>query len=262
MTTTNPLVDERGQRVINFQSQAHNLSRLALLRDLIADMFESGDWRAYRTALGQQRWRACEFDYFLIASDIAYTDAQKVLTFGRRNVELATATRSDDPKLRRSLEQASKEWLSGTPETLEMRAERLGWMHSRGLRPSPVPARARSYAKHGVSRDTHATKTRQQLLKDCRQQLDKLVDDIMRRASDETKLRYVLDRLRERLARSRKHGKDGRPSTDHQQWSRDIKTFKGDGKALAKHWNVTQQVVSWRKKQVKSRHNLLSRQAS
>jgi hypothetical protein len=246
-------VDSHGARVLHFRSEARNLSRLSLLLDLIMEMFESGDWRNYSTALGRERWRACEFDYFLIASDIKYADASQVFTWRDRGRALAAATQSKDPRHRRSLAQASKEWHAPTPETLEQRAERLGWTSARGVR-SPAPKRARAYVRHGMTYEAHARQQRQRQIKDRRVVLDRIVDAVLRQVSDDTALRYVVERLRERLAKQRQH--------NDTQWARDIATFKGNEKALAQHWGITLSAVKKRKKVYRSTSGILKAKAS
>src|SRR4029434_1444392 len=110
-------VDEHGQEVLRFQRAARNVSRMGLLEDLIMKMFESGAWRHYHTAIGEERWRACEVAYFLIARDISYVDAQRVYQWKDRGRALAAATISDEPGKRRPLADASAGWSSPGPES-------------------------------------------------------------------------------------------------------------------------------------------------
>ena len=133
-------MDESGEWVWHFRLEAHNLSKVALLQQLVAQAFEAGHWRNYATGMGRDTWRECEFDYFLIASNIAYTDAADVFTWKDRGRALAAATMSEDPKKRRSLEDASAAWRAPTPETLAQAAARLGWTSATGIR-SAAPRR-------------------------------------------------------------------------------------------------------------------------
>jgi len=245
-------LDEAGEWVWHFQLEARNLSKVSLLHKLVIEAFEKGYWRNYKFGTGRETWRECEFDYFLIASDIAYRDASAVFTWKDRGRALAAATMSDDPKKRRSLEQASAAWHSPTPETLEQRATRLGWTSPTGVR-SAAPPRARAFVRHGVTLEKHARQQRQRQLKDRRVELDRVVDTLVERFTDEAALRYVVERLRERLAKVRKVG---RPPSNRQQWARDNATFKGDVKALASHWGISRQAVEKRQKQLNPRIKL------
>ena len=229
-------LDEAGEWVWHFQLEARNLSKVSLLQKLVMEAFEKGYWRNYTFGTGRETWRECEFDYFLIASDIAYDDAKAVFTWKERGRALAAATMNDDLKKRRPLDQASAAWHSPTPETLAQRAARLGWTTATGVR-SAAPMRAQAFVRHGVTLEKHARQQRQRHLKDRRVELDRIVDTLVQRLADESALRYVVERLRERLAKRR--GKAGRPQSDHEQWARDVATFKGNAKALARHWNIS-----------------------
>jgi hypothetical protein len=228
-------LDQSGEWVWHFRLEAHNLSKVSLLRQLVVEAFAAGHWRSYATGVGRDTWRECEFDYFLIASDIAYRDAADVFTWKDQGRALAAATMSDDPRKRRPLEQASTAWHSPTPETLAQRAARLGWTSPAGVR-SAAPPRARAFVRHGVTLEKHARQQRQRQLKERRVELDRVVERLVQQLTDEPALRYVVERLRERLAKARK--KAGRPHGDHQQWAQDVATLKGNVKALAKHWKL------------------------
>jgi len=231
-------LDQSGEWVWHFRLEAHNLSKVSLLRQLVVEAFEAGHWRNYATGMGRDTWRASEFDYFLIASDIAYRDAAEVFTWKDQGRALAAATMSDDPKKRRPLEQASAAWHSPTPETLAQRAARLGWTSTIGVR-SAAPERARAFVRHGISMDAHAKETRKQLVRGRRAQLDQVVATLTQRVPDEEGLRYIVDRLRERLAKS----PGGRPKKERKQWARDAVTFKRNAVALAKHWGISKQAA-------------------
>jgi hypothetical protein len=250
-------LDASGEWVWHFRLEARNLSKVSLLRKLVVDAFQSNHWRSYTTGIGRDKWRKCEFDYFLIASDIAYLDVSEMFTWKDHGRALAAATMSDDPAKRRSLEEASAAWQSPTMETLAQHARRLGWVltNGRSVR-SAAPARARAYVRHGVTLEKHARQQRQRQVKTRRAELDRVIENLVLRLRDEAALRYVIDRLRERVA------KRGRPTKDHQQWARDIATFKGNSKALAKHWGITIQNARMRKRNVKSRFNVPFKKAS
>jgi hypothetical protein len=249
-------LDKAGEWVWHFQLEARNLSKVSLLQKLVMEAFEKGYWRKYTFGTGRETWRACEFDYFLIASDIAYADASAVFTWKDRGRALAAATTSADPKKRRPLEQASTAWHSPTPETLAQRAARLGWVSATGVR-SAAPRRARAYVRHGVSMDKHARDIRKQQVRPRREQLDQVIAQIVKRAKDETELRYIIDELQKRV------GKRGRPSSDRQQWARDIETFKSNAKTLAKHWNLSQNATYTRIRQATNKSRFIgNRRAS
>jgi len=237
MSTTKMGIDARGERVLHFRQIARNVSRLGLLEDLVMKMFESGDWRTYATALGRETWRECEFDYFLIASDITYADTERVFAWQERGRALAAATQSDDPAKRRTLEKASEAWHAPGPETLAQAAERLGWVTATGVR-SAASQRARAFVKHGMTYDTHARKQRQRQVKARRPTLDRVIEQILRQVPDEAELRYVVDGLRQYLAKTGHRGRRTSSKEQHDQWARDIRQFNGNAQALAKHWGI------------------------
>jgi len=182
----------------------------------------------------------------LIASDIKFADASQVFTWRDRGRALAAATQSEDPKQRRPLEQVSKTWQAPTPETLSERAERLGWITARGVR-SPAPRRARSYVRHGMSMETHARKQRERQIKARRPDLDRIVERVLRQVPDDTAVRYLIDCFRTHLAKRAK-GTRGRPpkADQHDQWARDVRRFKGNALALAKHWGIRKRAAQYR----------------
>lgn len=192
--------------VSEFVSEIRNASRLAALVDAVVDMYESGAWRQYTDASGRSdEWRGCEYDYFLIACGAQYGDVQKLLTWDRaRAAELAAAMESEEPKRRRSLEQASASWRSPTGVSLTDLAQRNGWLTTGGgLRVSPAPARARTLARHGVTMDEHARQEREkQISATRRKELDRQADGLSREL-EETELRYVRDRISAKLAKLR-----------------------------------------------------------
>lgn len=198
--------------VSQFQSDLRNASRLATLVDAVVDMYESGAWRRYTDATGRSdEWREREYDYFLIACGAEYADVQRLLTWDRaRAAELATAMESDDPKQRRPLEEASAEWNSPAGTPLTEVAARHGWTTATGsLRVSPVPARARTLARHGMTMDEHARQRREELIPAKRRtELDRQAADLEKKLP-ELELRYLRDRVTANLAKGR--GRSGKP---------------------------------------------------
>lgn len=194
------------QAVSAFTSELRNASRLAALVDAVVDMYESKAWREYTDATGSaDKWRECEYDYFLIACGAEYSDVQKLLTWDRvRAAELAAAMESEDSKLRRPLEDAAAVWRSPTGMPLTELATRQGWTNAAGrLRVSPAPARARTLARHGLTMDEQARKRRQSLIDPNRRheltdQFEQLADGLT-----DLELRYVRDLIGARLSKSR-----------------------------------------------------------
>jgi hypothetical protein len=201
MNSNKALVDESGDVVLKFVSAARNLSRLGELTDEIVSIAKSGAWRKYRTAVGEDEWRECELDYFLIACDLEYDDVSRVLAYTREGVALAQMMDRDaDSVQRRSLEDAAAGWHAPIPETLIHRAQRLGWTRNgktASLRAAPVPPRARARQALGITKDEHARRTRAQRLAPSRKrELDKVVSELHAMVKDETERLYIIDRLR------------------------------------------------------------------
>lgn len=197
------VVDEYARDVLAFASEMRNLSRTAALVDAISDMHASGKWRSYETALGREKWLECEFDYFLIACEATHHDISRVLAWNRQGQELASAMTAEDATKRRPIEQASAAWHSPTGETLVDRAVRQGWTNSRGtLRPPPVPVRARTKLRHGLTMDEHARQKREESIPATRRsELKRRVEDLAGELSD-LELRYVRDVLAAKLAKA------------------------------------------------------------
>ena len=109
-------IDENGRFVIDFESKARNLSKIGLLHELIAEMFKSGKWREYQTGTGREKWLECEFDYFLISTEIRYNDACDVFRWTGLGPDLVRATSCEPPDStkRRPIAEASKAWNSGS----------------------------------------------------------------------------------------------------------------------------------------------------
>lgn len=194
------------ERVSRFVSDLRNASRLATYVDTVVDVYESGAWRDYTDATGRSdSWRECEFDYFLIACGAEYGEVQKLLKWDRaRAVELAGAMESDDPNNRRSIEEVAQSWDSPTGVPLTDLANQQGWTKRDGrLRVPPAPQRARARAKHGLTMDEHARQAREAKLEPARRaELDRVVSSITAQVEEALELRYVVDGLRDALART------------------------------------------------------------
>jgi hypothetical protein len=199
------LVDESGDVVLKFISAARNLSRIGELTEEVIDIAKSGAWRSYRTAVGQDDWRECELDYFLIACDLQYDDISRVLSYTREGSVLAQMmNRNAENESRRSLEEAGAGWNAPIPETLVQRAQRLGWTRGPGssaMRAAPVTQRARIRQASGASKDENTKRNRAQRLSDeRRRELDETVHDLRAALKDDVERLYVVDRLREKGA--------------------------------------------------------------
>jgi hypothetical protein len=193
-------LDANGQAILAFAADLRNLSRTAALVDEVAEMHDSGRWRRYGTAQAVEEWRECEFDYFLIACDVAYEDIGNVLAWNKRGKELAPAMVSDDKTKRRPLEAASAAWHSPTGETLADRAARRGWVNGRGvLRRPPVPARALSHLKNGVTKDEHARQQRQAQIPRGRQKEIERRLEVLSDGLSDIELRFARDQLASRI---------------------------------------------------------------
>src|SRR5580765_5470417 len=97
----NPFLDENGERVVHFAADVRTLSKIGELADKIIEMAESGAWRRYRTAVGTDTWRECEFDYFLIACDLAHDDVYRAIKWhnlGDKTREVMNQTAAPDKR--------------------------------------------------------------------------------------------------------------------------------------------------------------------
>lgn len=116
--------------VSRFTSNIRNLTRIAELLDAFVDMAESGAWREYTFATGHFRWRAAEFDYFLIANDVRRDDVARVLAYNRRSKELVPLMdKNADRRKRRPFDQAAKDYRATDSLNTDLmkRAVELGW---------------------------------------------------------------------------------------------------------------------------------------
>ena len=186
------------EAISQFTSDLRNASRLAALVEAVVDMYESNAWRRYTDQAGRSdEWREQEYDYFLIACGAEYQDVQRLLTWDRaRAAELAAAMEGDNPRKRRSLEEASASWDSPTGTPLTEAAARQGWTTATGrMRVSPAPARARTLVRYGVTMDERARHQREELIPlRRRRELDRQVRALQQEFS-EMELRYMRDRI-------------------------------------------------------------------
>ncbi len=199
-------MDANGSAVATFTSRVKNLARVAELTHSIIEMADSGAWRRYRTALGDQEWREAEYDYFLIACQLQRDDVARVLAWNSESARLAPLMDRDaDASKRRALADAARSWKSPGFGTLVERAREQGWLGPSGrLNASPLPRRARILAAEGITPEERARKARAERISTSRRnQLDVLVADIDAQLRDELEHRYVLDRLADRLTSRR-----------------------------------------------------------
>jgi hypothetical protein len=257
---SNQFLDKNGERVVHFAADVRTLGKIGELADKIIEMAESGAWRRYRTAVGVDEWRECEFDYFLISCDVAFDDVYRAIKWHRLGEQ--TREKMDPnapPAKRRTLEQAAAKWHAPTAETLVERAARNGWIpKTNSAKPSerkqparvvrsPLSKRQRSkQAAGGKSWEERARERRQERISaKRRRELDRLAAETLI-GLPEHERRYLLDALAEQLAR-----KAGRPTGDHEQWAKDIAELDGDTKALAERWGVDPIAVRQRKTTVR-----------
>jgi hypothetical protein len=241
MTSENPFVDDAGEQVLRFVSAARNLSRLGELTDEVVAIAKSSSWRRYKTAVGTDEWRECEFDYFLIACDLGYDDITRILAYTREGATLAPLMdREAEPALRRTFEEAASNWHAPTPETLITRAQRLGWTRGEGseaLRAAPLPRRIRARQTHGMSVDEHARHSREQrITNERRHQLDELINHVRSQIADDTERLYVIDQLRA-------SGTRGRPATngaERGRWAADAQRLGWNTAKLAQEWGISE----------------------
>lgn len=188
-------MDDRGRKVTRFMTELRNAGRLGAFADLIVGMYASDEWREYTTAVGNEQWLESEFDYFLIACDASHTDVQRILSWdSAKAADVASGMMSDDPEKRRPLETAASSWRSPTGASLVDIAQRNGWINSRGvLRPAPIPVRARTKLIHGVSRDEHAKRQREERIEPKRRKEIEAEYSAFVDAMTADELRYVRD---------------------------------------------------------------------
>jgi hypothetical protein len=196
------MLNESGQSVISFASALRNASRVGTYADIVVSMFTSGIWRSYETAVGPARWRAHEFDYFLISCDAEYLDVQRILSWDTvRAAKLAEAMQGGPSRYRRSLQRASDEWQGMVDHrTLLDLARTRGWLHAQRdtLKDPPVPKRALQRQRTGMTWEVLAQRRRvQQLTHRQRATLDALGQRLLRRPAVE--VLYLIEWLRRRV---------------------------------------------------------------
>jgi hypothetical protein len=244
VNSENPFIDDAGDQVLRFVSAARNLSRLGELTDEVVAVAKSGSWRRYRTAVGIDEWRECEFDYFLIACDLGHDDIARILAYTREGAALAPLMdRETNGTRRRTFEEASAAWHAPTPETLINRAQRLGWTRgetSTALRAAPLPPRVRARQAHGISMDEHAQRTREQRIAlQRRRELDALIGRIRSELADETERLYVIDQLRRQGTR----GRPGATVEERNRWGADAQRLNWDTAKLAQQWRISERAA-------------------
>jgi hypothetical protein len=242
-------VDAAGNRILRFVSAAQNLTKVGELTSEVTEIAESGLWRRYRTALGEDSWLECEFDYFLIACNLSWDDVSRVVAWTKAGGQLAPLMdREVGLDKRRPLDEAAKSWHAASTETLVQRATRLGWTkgESSDMRVAPLPPRVRAKQVYGVTMDEHARKTRAERVGEERRRfLDVVVDRVEGDLTDDLERLYVIDRLRRKA--------QGRPKTsdeDIARWRVDME----DGltvEQLAGKWGISVSQAKRRAQQVR-----------
>jgi hypothetical protein len=242
-------VDEAGDHVLRFVSAAKNLTKVGELMEEVVGIAESRDWRSYHTAVGENAWRECEFDYFLISCDLQWEDVANVVAWTKAGNTLAPLMDRDAPaKKRRPLEEAAKTYRTASTETLVERAVRLGWTKggSSELRIPPLPPRARARLAYGITKDERAKQTRVERVGDDRRPvLDVLVGSIEAQLADDLERLYVIDRLRRRGP--------GRPKAnegDIARWRIDVEQGLTT-EQLAERWGTSKRQAERRVRQVR-----------
>jgi hypothetical protein len=224
-------IDKHGEAVLQFQLRSKNLSRIGELTDLIVEMGLSGDWRDYTIGTGHERWRKAEFDYFLIACEVAFEDAARVLAHRKESAELAPLMdREADRRNRRPLEEAAKAYHPPGFEGLVEAAERLGWRNPNapGGIGSPVPERARQRAKGGESKEEQASQRRaERIPAKRRRELDALAGDLAG-GLNEREGRYLIDNLRRKLV-----------ADEFTRQKADAERLDWNVAQLAEHWEIS-----------------------
>ena len=250
MTKRNPFLDEAGEQVVHFMGDVRTLGKLGELRGKIIEMAESGAWRRYRTAVGVDEWRECEFDYFLISCDLEYDDVYRAIATAKAgDATRAMMNPAAEPDKRRTLDEAAAAWHAPVPETLTERATRLHWTKPGGeLRVPPLSDRQRRKQRDGITREEHERKERaKRLPAKRRRELDALARETYKALADAQELRYLIDQLSTLVARP-----SGRPKADHEQWARDVAELDGDTKALAERWGIAESRVRARRSEMRA----------
>lgn len=248
MANTNPFLDQAGEQVVHFMGDVRTLGKIGELADKIIAMAESGAWRRYRTAVGIEEWRECEFDYFLIGCDLAYEDVYRAIKWHKLGERTrAMMDRDADPRKRRSLEKAATAYHAAGPETLIDKAARLGWTTKTGKPRSPLSERQQAKQASGKTFEEQARERRQKrITAKRRRELDRLAREVLTELGSDDERRYLLDSITQRVIR-----KPGRPKSDHEQWAKDVAELDGDTKALAERWGLSQSQARRRRAEIR-----------
>lgn len=228
-------IDDASERVLAFQLRVQNLGRIGDLTANLEAIARSGDWREYTTALGPERWRDAEFDYFLIASGVHFEDARRVIQWGKVGTLLASIMDpAAEPERRRPIEEAALEWRSAGPSRSFMqRARELGWLAGEGSsRPVKVAVsgRALEEARTGLTNEARARQARTDRLPATRRaQLDDVVRSLLVELTAADERRYVIDHLRSSIRGEQRRPADPRADAEKLGWN---------VAALAEHWGV------------------------
>lgn len=233
MTTT----DQAWQHVHLFQLRVDNLGRVGDLRSQMHEMAKSNDWRDYTSALGRQRWRAAEFDYFLIDCGVTHQDARRAIEWSRTGTELAALMDpAAEPDQRRPITEAAKDWRgNGIGNDFLGEARRLGWLTDDDATKPVVSTRALEQARTGVTYEVRARANRTERLSPTRrQELNSLADVLLTELASSDEQRYIIDRLRA-ATRGQRRPADVRADGERLGWN---------VAALAKHWGVARSTAN------------------
>ena len=249
-----PTLQAHGAHVLKFGRMVPNLGRIGELTTAILEMLRSQDWRDYADSTGEYHFLPGEFDYFLAEHAVAASDIPRLYLLVDKEhdekKELLAAmdsSQKDNPKYRRTVTAVMQ---AHPKSSLASNWTLYGWDKTK----HPVGVRATVRIRTGVTYEKRARQHRQRELKDRRGELDRTVETLVQRF-DEAALRYIVDGLREHLAKVRKSGNAGRPAKDHDQWARDAKRLKGNAKELAKLWGSSKATTYKRLSLIKTRLN-------
>jgi hypothetical protein len=142
-------LDARGETVVRFMSALRNASRMGTYVETVVAMFASGAWRDYHTAVSHDRWRAHEFDYFLITCEADYHDVARLLTWTRVETVAAIAVAMTEPfgPHRRRLDKAAQAWGAPAGVSLFDLAQHHGWLRRGVKTPTLLAAPVSSYMR-------------------------------------------------------------------------------------------------------------------
>lgn len=199
-------VDTNGRKVLTFEGQIQNLSRLGELTDAVTDMAESGAWRKYQLATGTEIWRPAEFDYFLIAQGMQNEDVRRVLAYNKRAKLLAPLMDSQaDRRRRRTLGQAAAEWHRLNIDLVD-RARELGWIPGDRDEITPTDQPIPEWTQRTYSEKKRNKKGQQWSVRwnDNRSRGEAIADKLLK---DDVLARDVYNRLEAERVRTRRENK-------------------------------------------------------